>query len=112
MPKLKTELLEEGMVVASDVKNLDNMLLLPAGCTLTEKHIDILQSWGVTEINIEAAEGVAEPVDPLARLTPEEVERVTRETRTLFYQSEEAHPLRQGLFQLILRRRAGRGSHG
>jgi hypothetical protein len=111
MPKLKTELLKEGMVVASDVKNMDNMLLLPAGCTLTEKHIDILQSWGVTEINIKAAEGVDEPADPLTRLTPEELQRLTEETRALFFQPDEANPLQKGLFQLILRRRARKGSH-
>lgn len=112
MPKLKIELLKEGMVVASDVKNMDNMLLLPAGCTLSEKHIDIFQSWGITEVNIEAAEGVAEPVDPLARLTPEEVERLTQETKALFWQLDESNPLQKDLFQLILRRQARKGPHG
>jgi len=111
MPKVKVESLKEGMVVASDVMNMDNMLLLPAGCTLSEKHIEILQAWGITEINIAAADGVAEPVDPLARLTPEEAQRLTQETKALFWHLDESCPAQMDLFGLILRRRARKGLH-
>ena len=70
MPRIKTESLQTGMVVASDVKNLDSMLLIPAGCALTERQISILQAWGIGEVEVETAANVEEP-DPLSRLAPE-----------------------------------------
>jgi hypothetical protein len=69
MPRIKTESLQEGMVVSCDVKNIDNMLLIPAGCNLTERQINILQAWGVAEIDIQDSKAL-EDADPLAKLAP------------------------------------------
>ena len=52
MSRIKTEQLKEGMVVVTDVKNMDDMLLIPAGAKLTSRQIGILQSWGVLEIDV------------------------------------------------------------
>jgi hypothetical protein len=56
MTKLKIDLVEAGMIVARDVKNMDNMLLIPAGCALTSRQITILRAWGVEEIDVAAAQ--------------------------------------------------------
>ena len=112
MAKVKTEQLKEGMVVAAEVKNMDNMLLLPAGCKLSEKHIEIFQAWGITEINVESAEGVSEPEDPLARLSPEEAQQLTEDTRKLFWQIDDQEPIQMEVFNLVLRRRAKKAAHG
>ncbi|MFO1478503.1 MAG: hypothetical protein U1F98_17865 [Verrucomicrobiota bacterium] len=105
MPRIKTELLQEGMVVAGDVKNIDNMLLIPAGCTLTERQIGILQAWGVPEIEVQKS-GAVEDADPLAKLSPEAVARLTEEIRSLFWHPDDANPVYVEIAKLMLQRRA------
>ena len=109
MPKLKIEQLQEGMVVAVDVRNMDDMLLLPAGCTLAEKHIGILEAWGVTDVEVVAADDLVDNSDPLSKLPPEEIARLTAETKALFWQLDATSPVQMEIFQLILRRTARRG---
>jgi hypothetical protein len=109
MPRVKTELLQAGMLVASDVKNIDNMLLIPAGAELTERHIGILQAWGVTDVEVQASAG-AEDADPLAKLPPEVVARLTAEIKGRFWQADESDPVYLEVVKLILQRRAARGA--
>ena len=109
MPRVKTESLEPGLVVAVDVKNMDGMLLLPQGCELTERHIGILQAWGIAEIQIEAAqdsEGASG--DPLARLTPEALAALKAELSARFFKPDESNPGFIAVFQAVLRRRAAK----
>jgi hypothetical protein len=108
MPKLKIEQLQEGMVVSVDVRNMDDMLLLPAGCTLAEKHIGILEAWGVTDVEVEAADELADGTNPLSKLSPEEAARLTEETKAIFWQLDEASPVQMQVFDLVLRRAARR----
>jgi hypothetical protein len=92
------------MQVGVDVKNMDGMLLLPKGCELSERHIHILQAWGVAEIEIEAT-GEAETSDPLSRLPPEMLAAIAAELKALFWQPDETDPGYQAVFQAMLRRR-------
>jgi hypothetical protein len=105
MPRIKTESLREGMVVASDVKNIDHMLLIPAGCTLTGRQISILQAWGVGEIEVQSSSSV-EAADPVAKLPPEVVARLTAEIRGRFFKPDDANPVFAEVFKLMLQRRA------
>ena len=104
MPKIKIEQVKEGMVVGSDVKNVDSMLLVPAGCTLTERQINILNAWGVTELEVLVAEG-CEAADPLANLPAEELERLTAEVKARFWKVDEKNPVFMEVFKLALQRR-------
>ena len=106
MPKVKIELLKEGMVVAADVKNMDNMLLMPAGAALSAKHISILQAWGVGEIDVEAADNIAAAADPIDQLPPEVASRLAAEIKSLFWKLDETDPVQMEIFKLILHRRA------
>jgi hypothetical protein len=107
MPRIKTELLQEGMVVSCDVKNIDNMLLIPNGCKLTVRQIGILQAWGVTQIDV-AALGEGGDTDRLAKMPPEMVEKLSQEIRATFWKADDADPVFAELFKLLLRRRANR----
>jgi hypothetical protein len=107
MPRIKIEQLQEGMVVASDVKNIDNMLLIPAGCTLTERQINVLQAWGVAEIEVQGVQTSAD-ADPLAGLPPEETAKLSAELRDLFWQPDDSNPVFAEIFKLMLQRRARR----
>jgi hypothetical protein len=108
MPRIKSELLEEGMIVAKDVKNIDDMLLIPAGSALSDRQINILQSWGVDEIEVQKSDSMAD-TDPLAKLAPEEAARLSAEVKARFWQADEANPVYLEIFKLILHRRARRG---
>ena len=97
------------MVVAKDVKNMDDMLLIPAGCTLTERQIDILQSWGVAEIDV-ADGSAAGNEDPLAKLPEATVAKLRAEIRDLFWRPDDTNPVYTEIYNLMLRRRARRMS--
>lgn len=96
------------MVVARDVKNIDGMLLAPSGCELSERQINILQAWGVAEIEVEAGEETARAHDPLAQLPPEALARITAELRARYWKPDEFGPLPAEIFRLMLLRQARR----
>jgi len=104
MPKIKIESIQEGMVVVSDVKNIDNMLLIPAGCTLSERQINILNAWGVSEVDVVASETTAE-TDIMSKLPPEELEKLTAEVKARFWKVDESNPVFMEIFILTLQRR-------
>jgi hypothetical protein len=103
MPKIKIESIQEGMVVVSDVKNIDNMLLIPAGCTLSGRQINILKAWGVGEVEVVASEA-HEETDILTKLSAEEVERLSAEVKERFWRVDESNPVFMEIFILILQR--------
>ena len=93
------------MVIATDVKNLDGMLLIPAGASLTARQINILQAWGIDEVEVRASVAVPES-DPLARLPAETVAQLSADLRRRFWQPHESNPVFTEIFRLMLRRRA------
>ena len=107
MPRIKTESLQEGMVVSVDVKNIDNMLLIPSGCTLTVRQIGILQAWGVENIEVKSG-GDAEAADKITTMPADALEKLTAEVRATFWKADDADPVFAELFKIILRRRANR----
>lgn len=106
MPKIKIENLREGMVVAKEVKNMEDMLLLPVGCELRSKHIEILQSWGITDVEVQACTGFEEPVDPVQLLPQKVSARLETELRNRFWNFDPANPIQREVFQLALKRQA------
>jgi hypothetical protein len=105
MPRIKTDAAQEGMIVAADVKNIDGMLLIPAGTKLSVRQVNILQAWGVAELEIQAggASGVA---DPLTQLSPQVLETLTAELRAEFWEPNDSSPVGKEIFRVILSRRA------
>ena len=96
------------MVVARDVKNIDGMLLAPSGCELSERQINILQAWGVTDVEVEAGADMAKAHDPLAQLPPETLAKITAELRARFWKPDEFGPVPAEIFRLMLLRQARR----
>jgi len=93
-------------MVTVDVRNLDNMLLIPAGCELSDRHINILSAWGIAEIQVEACGDSEDSADPLQQLPPETLEQLTLELQAAFWEPAGAGPVQQEVFNLVLRRRA------
>lgn len=104
MPKLKLESLLPGMVVTADVKNSDGMLLIPAGCALTDKQISMLDTWGVAEIQVERGEGMADI--PAQELSPEAMRALAAELEALFWTPIDSSPVQKAVFELVLNRKA------
>ena len=103
------EQLQPGMVIARDVKNIDGVLLLPAGGELSERQIGILQAWGVAEVEVKAG-SEADQSDPLARLSPEEVEQLTVILRARYWKPDDFGPVPAEIFKLMLFRQARRAA--
>ena len=106
MPRIKLDALKEGMVVTADVKNLDDMLLIPAGCTLGQKHIEILHSWGVADVEVDSAGQDDESSDPFLRLPPEVADKLAKDLKSLFWRFDADDPVQQEVYSIALRRKA------
>jgi len=94
------------MVVAREVKNIDGMLLAPAGCELSERQIGILQAWGIAEVEVEAGEEQARAHDPLAQLPAETLVKITADLRARFWKPDDFGPVPAEIFRLMLLRQA------
>ncbi len=108
MPKVKLDDLREGMIVAADVRNLDDMLLFPAETEITARHLKVLRSWGIAEVTVQATDGAEEVSDPLRRISPEVLTRLEESLRALFWKFDPEQPLQQAVYRLILTRQARR----
>lgn len=106
MTRIKTEQLREGMVVAADVKNMDDMLLLPAGSAITERSIHILAAWGIEQIPIEGSDEQAADGDPFQSLPPDEQEKLRKQLQDTYFKDIAACPVQLDIFKLALTRRA------
>lgn len=102
MAKIKVEKLQPGMVSAADIKNMDGMLLLPAGCELTERHALILKTWGITEVAVESADGQTDSPESLTltEISPERLNTL----KARFWQYDETNLVHNEILRLIARR--------
>lgn len=98
MPKKNVEELEEGMVLAEDIKGSQGNLLLTAGVSLTDKHIRVMKTWGISMVEIEGEEEVA--------YTPEQFEQAKAQTTQMFMHNDLKHPLYAILFEESTKLRA------
>ncbi|UFS70611.1 hypothetical protein LPW11_00105 [Geomonas sp. RF6] len=102
-----------GMVVSQNVCDRSGRMLLPAGCTLTEKHFSILRMWGVLEAEVACdADGDGEvPVPQGGEDFPPEVLHAAREeVERLFLHNDPEHPAVKELMRICVLRRAARAS--
>jgi len=49
MALISTEEIKVGMILEKDVKNGHGQILIRAGAEITERHLTLIRSWGVTE---------------------------------------------------------------
>ena len=52
MPTVRLKYLETGMITASDVFDQSGRMLFPAQTEISAKHIKVLKTWGVNEVEI------------------------------------------------------------
>jgi len=80
------------MVLAADTSNMNGVVLLKQGTTLTEKHIKILKTWGITQVEIEGEESDTS-LQEILDAHPEFVSQACHEASQLFLHVDQTHPL-------------------
>ncbi|MCH6256418.1 hypothetical protein MLD52_07650 [Puniceicoccaceae bacterium K14] len=91
MPLKPPNDLEEGMILASDVCNLDGQILFTKGLELTTRHIDILQMWGIPKVEISGEEEEEEAIN-LDQFSPAVIEQSEELVNKHFSLVKSSHP--------------------
>ena len=94
-------------ILASDVIDSLGALLLPAGSTVTLKHLEALGALGVPEIHLEELEEAEPTLPPADVLNPEAIHRATEGLSAPFGNIDRRHPF-MGLLFLLAAVRAAR----
>jgi hypothetical protein len=106
MLKINVAMLKAGMTLAAEVLNEDGHLLIPANVEVSQKHIGLLESWGVPDVHIqESGDGSTEEV----RLSLEAIHRAETEVLPIFRHQNMEDATIQELMRISALRRARRG---
>jgi hypothetical protein len=81
--------LKEGMVLAVDVKNRHEQLLLKKGAELTTKDILILKTWGINEADVEGIDQVEVEKQEMQSLSPSIIDALEGELTELFHECDD-----------------------
>lgn len=92
MATIKLKQLEVGAVLSDDVADMSGRVLLRAGAEVTEKHLQIFRTWGVTEVSVVGDEIEADDF-VLADLSPELLATIQQQTDSLFRFNNSKHEM-------------------
>lgn len=103
--KVTPDLLEEGMLVAENVLDINRRLLIPKGDRIEKRHIRVLKIWGVQEVDIVGGDDDL----PTRFMTPEDaLEQARTSSRQIFRNVDVDHPAIMEIYRLCVRHRAER----
>jgi hypothetical protein len=102
MSTVQLDELEPGMVLAADAVCLNGRVLLRAGVALTEQHLKIFRTWGLSEADIEGADAEKIFEKKLADADPQIVEKERLALNERFRHADISHPLISELFRWCL----------
>lgn len=77
MARMAVEKLTAGMQLRKAVFNMNGVLLLREGERLTAKHVTVLKTWGVHEVDICQEEGAAEATSTVSPAILRQIEQET-----------------------------------
>lgn len=106
MAIINLDYIKPGMVLNSDVKDINGRLLMTTGTELTEKHLHILKAWGITEVDIkgmtdeDVEEIIKKDVDPFI------LEQAENELNKIFIYTDRTHPAIKEIFRFCAIRKA------
>jgi hypothetical protein len=100
MTLIRFDNLSAGMLLAKDVFDRSGRLLLAGGTELTPKHIRILQTWGVPEVEIDSSDA-REMISVLPEeVSQEQLAAAEELLRKRFSFADLSHPAMKELFHL------------
>ncbi|UCD11469.1 MAG: hypothetical protein JSU88_12635 [Nitrospinaceae bacterium] len=106
MGRVRTDDLRPGMVPRTEVSTHNGRVLIQPGQPLTEKHLQIIKSWGVTMVDIDDEDfSVDSDLPFLPDAGAPEAERKALEA--LFQHTDREHPAIRELYAYRLRKSAG-----
>jgi hypothetical protein len=103
MASVSVENLEQGMILAADVRDPLGRLLVAEGTVVTDRHSQILKKWGIHVVEVQA-----DQEDGRADITPEILEKAQHLTRDRFRLCDLEHPCVAELLLLATDRAARR----
>jgi hypothetical protein len=110
MSMLPTENLIPGMLLAADVRDRNGRLLLKAGAELTEKHLYIMRTWGIVEVEIVDVDGNQQVPAGAVAIDPELWAGILAEITPIFRHSDLSHPAIKELLRIRIVREARNGN--
>ncbi len=98
------EHLKPGMRLRSDVADTSGRVLLRAGSVISEKHLKIFATWGVTEADVETG---PEKIERESTSAPESesLKKAKAYVRSLFRHTDPRQPAIQELMRLCIMRK-------
>ena len=93
MTTIKLKNLELGAVLSDDVKDVNGRMLLSAGMEITEKHLKIFKTWGVTEVSIVGEDSLEDEVEiDLSDIDPALMKQIEQSIDKHFIHCDKNHP--------------------
>lgn len=108
MAILNLDDLKAGMVLSSDAKHHTGQVLLKAGVELTEKHLKIFHTWGLTEADVEGDD--LPHRENQAELDPAILAEAEACVQKRFQHADLAQPVMAELFRLAVLHQAHQDS--
>jgi len=103
MPIVSIEQVTTGMVLAGPVVDRRGRLLIPAGKSLTDKHLGALKMWGIPHVEIEGDDVEDDSTSPIE---PHLLEEARAQLAPFFVRVNREHPFAGLLFDYCTIRRA------
>jgi len=102
MAVLQLDELQPGMVLACDAICMNGRVLLRAGAELTEQHLRIFRTWGLSEADIEGVDEAEIHDKRLSVADPSVVEKMRAEIQVRFRHADTSHPMMTELYHFAL----------
>lgn len=97
--------IEEGMLLAKDVYDINYRLLIPQGERIEKKHIRILKIWGVQEVEIVGTEEIMPDTEALT--VEDAVSEAKKAGKRIFQHVDINHPAIMEIYRLSVKHRSG-----
>jgi hypothetical protein len=107
--KVTLDNLTPQMILGADVRDRSGRLLLGAGTELTERHLYILRTWGVVEVEIVGIEDECTDTKAPETIDQELLESIERTISPIFYHTDRDHPAIKELMRMRITREAKSG---
>lgn len=110
MGMIYTEKLAPGMTLGADVHDRSGRLLLGSGTELSERHLYILKTWGVLEVEIAGADEESSDLESEKKIDSALLAAIEKEIAPLFRYTDNCHPAIKELMRLRILREAEHGN--
>ncbi|MDE1171085.1 MAG: hypothetical protein PW734_07755 [Verrucomicrobium sp.] len=106
MAFISVEEAKAGLVLEDSVKNSHGQLLVAAGTTLTERHLTLLRSWGVTQVPVSASGAAAKELADSQQLSQENLAKAETSLLEIFSLAQADDPVMQEIYRQCVARKA------